>query len=222
MAKLPDSDARSLWGEVKKILQRLKSLENRSPFFGTGMRPDGQGGVVSNDFDGDLSVGNAGTKGWALNSAAAAFGSLFLRPGSVGNDSLANPVAPQYVYDYTSNFALSTTIAHIRRTTITVPPGFTSAVVNVTGRVYAVNGTAGLDYLYAQTNISGFNGLALPLPVSASGGSGTNVSPFAVVLSGLTPGGTFSIDVDAQTAFGAWDANTANTMDVSGTILWFR
>lgn len=216
MARIPDP-WNGLRDEVQRLWKAIKDLQVRSPFTGTGLHPNGHGGLDSDTFV-------TGVSGYSFqgDTGNAEFNNLTLRGGIIGNDALTNPVAPQYVYDYTTNFAVGTTVAHVRRTTITVPAGFTSAIVNVTGRVYAVNSTAGLDYLYTQTNVKGFNGLALPLPVSASGGSGFNVSPFSVLLSGLTPGSTFTIDVDAFTAFGAWASSASNTMDVSGTILWFR
>lgn len=217
MGKQSDMSPRDIYAYAEKLEQRIRSLEARSPFTGTGVHPNGVGGLDSNNFVTDVS-------GFRLNGQTGTpeFNNLKLRGGIIGNDALTSPVVPQYVYDYGTNFGVSTTVSHIRRTTITVPAGITAAIVNVTGRVYAVNNTAGLDYLYVQTNVKGYNGLALPLPVSASGGSGFNVSPFSVLLTDLTPGSTFTVDVDAFTAFGAWAANASNTVDVSGAILWFR
>ena len=213
---------RSLPGEFAKLKKLVSDLSKRSPWSGSGAKVDGKGGIQSDNFDGDLAAGDPGTTGWAMNAWRAAFGELLLRPGSIGNESLTNPVIPKFLYDATSGFGLSPTIAHVRRTTITVPDGVTSAIVSVTARIYAVNDTAGLDYLYCQANVAGYNGNAFPTPASGSNGSGTNVSPFSVLLTGLAPGSTFTVDIDGLTAFGTWSPNAANQADVAGTILWFR
>lgn len=228
MAKMPDP-WRSVVREIAALKKTVADLARRSPFYGTGMRPDGKGGVVSNGFDGDLATGNPGTKGWGLGDGRAAFGELILRPGSVGNDALTSPVLVEAVYDFRQNFALTTTLSNIRTKTVTVPAGFTKAAVSVTVRVFAVNpsttggyDTLGGDYLYGQANINGFNGFALPLATSGNGGSGTNVSPFSAVLDGLTPGSTISLQIAAQTAFANWAANVQNTAELSGSVQWFR
>ena len=217
MARQPD-DSVSLRREIDDLKAALRRLTSRSPFYGTGVHPNGLGGL-----DSDTYV--AGASGFSLNGLTGTpeFNDLKLRGGIIGNDALTNPVVPQYVYDYTSNFAVvGGTMTHVRRTTVTVPPGVTSAIVNVTARIYAVNDTAGLDYLYCQANIAGYNGLALPVPASGSNGSAMNVSAFASTLPGLTPGSTFTVDIDAMSAFGGWSANASNQADISGTILWFR
>jgi hypothetical protein len=156
-------------------------------------------------------------------------GTLELPNGSVNNAALVNPVSPLAVYDYIQNFSLSTSLTNIRTTPITVPAGFTKAAVSITVRVFAYNPNttggyngAGGDYLLAEANINGLNGFALPVAVSGSNGSGVNVSPFSTVLTGLTPGGTISLQIAASVNYAAWAANTQNTADVSGMIQWYR
>lgn len=190
---------------------------SRSAFTGTGVHPNGNQGLDSDNYV-------AGAAGFSLRGGDGflEINDVLIRGGIIGNDSLSNPVAPGSIYDSRTNFSLTTTLTNIKTTTITVPPGFTEAAVSITARVFAINPTASLDYLYGQANIAGYNGYALPLAVSASGGSGTNVSPFSVVLSGLTPGSTFTVQIAACTGFAAWAANASNTAEVSGSILWFR
>ena len=138
-------------------------------------------------------------------------------------------IAPQAVYDSTTNFALTTGLGALRTTTITVPSGMTSAAVTVTGRVYAINpnttggaDAAGADYLTAQSAIAGNTSLALPILAKGSSGSTINVAPVSTVLTGLVPGSTFTLTVSAKTQYASWATNAANTVDVSGQILWFR
>src|SRR5690606_41193166 len=62
------------------------------------------GEMSSADFDGNLATGDAGTTGWAMNASRVAIGELFLRPGSVGNDVLTNPVTLDSGWDDASAF----------------------------------------------------------------------------------------------------------------------
>ena len=152
----------------------------------------------------------------------------------IGDDALTSLVKPQGVFASVSNFALTArnpvTVADvIKTTTITVPAGMTSAVVSVISRVFAINpnGTGGpagtgLDYFFAQTGIAGFLDAALPVVVTGSQSSDTATSPFTQVLTGLTPGDTFTITIGACSDYLNWSAFTNNLATVSGNILWFR
>ena len=182
--------------------------------------PDGM--VRSALFDGDLGAGEVGTTGWAMDDTAAALPNLLLRPGSVGNEALANPTKPGSIYAYATGFGLSTTHENILTATIPVPDGFTIAHVTVTGRVFAYNNTAGLDYLSGEANIAGSNGWGLPLAVSGSGGSGTNVSTFTKTLTGLVAGATFDVQMAAWATFASWATKPDNTVELSGSITWYR
>lgn len=167
--------------------------------------------------------------GMTIDSDLAITGTLSLPAGIIGNDALTSPVVPQSVYGYVSNFAITTTGTTIRTITITVPVGFTSAVVSVTGRVFGVNPNttggsngAGADYLYGVAKIDGLSSTALALPVGGNNGSGINVSPYSTILTGLTSGATFTITLNVQSYFASWGTIANNTADVSGSILWFR
>ncbi|NNM45137.1 hypothetical protein [Knoellia koreensis] len=228
MATQPDPFP-SLRRRIEALESEVRTLRSRNPFFGTGFHPTANNGIESDDFDGDIDAADAGTKGWALNAARAALGELILRPGSIGNDALTNPVGVGAIFDFLQGFSLTTALTNIRTTNLVVPPGFSRAAISIATRVYAINPRttggydgAGGDYLYGQANISGFNGFALPLAVSGSGGSGTNVSPFSVVLSDLDAGSTIPVQIAAATNFASWAANPANTAEVSGSVMWFR
>lgn len=228
MSKPPDP-WRTMTGEVIETKSLAKGANNRSAWFNSGAKVDGKGAIQSDNFDGDLANLDAGTTGWAMNADRAAFGELILRPGSIGNDSLTNPVAVESVYDSFGGFGLTTSMVNIRTKTVPVPAGFTKAAVSITVRVFAVNmGTTGGydglggDYLYGQANINGYNGYALPLAVSGNGGSGTNISPFSAVLTGLTPGSSVSLQIAAQTAYANWAANAQNVAEISGSVQWYR
>ena len=211
---------RSLWKAQQEANRQLRS---RSSFSGTGMHPNGQGGIESDNFV-------AGASGYKFDyTGNAEFNDLTLRGGIIGNDALTNPVAPGVVWADLHNFGLSTTLTNKLTSTITVPAGFTTAAVSVVGRcfVYNPNTTggydgAGGDYLFAQTNVAGYNGNTLPLAMSGSNGSATAVSPFSTVLPGLTPGGSFTVQMAASTYYASVAADPGNTIELSGSILWFR
>jgi hypothetical protein len=221
---------------IRALERRIALIEQRSPFTGTGLSAPASGVT---QVDGSLIVQNgeaksgnfaAGSAGWHLDHGGnAEFNALTIRGGIIGNDALTSPVGVGAIYDSLTNFALTTVLTNIRTTNITVPSGFTKAAVSIVVRVYAINpnttggyDTHGGDYLYGEANIQGFNGYALPLAVSGSGGSGTNISPFSTVLSGLTAGSTFNVQIAASTNYANWAANASNTAEVSGSVLWFR
>jgi hypothetical protein len=130
-------------------------------------------------------------------------------------------IAADVVYGTTANLTLTTAWTTLKTATITVPGGMTSAAVSVTSRVYAINSTGAPDWFQARTIIAGTNGNSFPL-LCPAGGSGLNVAPLAVDLSGLVPGTTFTIMTEAMSTTAAWATNAANTAEISGSILWFR
>lgn len=229
-------------GTFKRVIEKLRydlNMTNEklnNVFANTGLSVPGpnvtrvDGSLIVQS--GEAKSGNyvAGSSGWHLDHGGnAEFNDLTIRGGIIGNDALTTPVGVGAIYDSLTNFALTTTLTNIRTTNITVPTGFTSAAVSIVVRVFAINpnttggyDTKGGDYLYGQANIRGYNGYALPLAVSGSGGSGTNISPFSTVLTGLTAGSTFNVQIAACTSYAGWAANTSNTAEVSGSVLWFR
>jgi len=140
---------------------------------------------------------------------------------------ISQVVKPQSIYSSASNFALTTTPTTLKTVTITVPAGFTSAVVTVLARVFAINpnttgGPAGtgLDYLFCHPTVGAVPGVEMPLVATGSQGSAMNLSPLSTVLTGLTPGGTFTVTVNASTDYLSWSAFTNNIAEISGNILW--
>lgn len=223
MAQMPEP-WKTLSSEFAKVRERLRQLENRSPFFGTGIHPNGNQGLDSDNFV-------AGVSGYSFqgDTGNAEFNDLTLRGGIIGNDALTTPTAPGVVWATASNFAVSTSYTTLITRTVTVPPGFTSAAVSLTGRVFAIdpnttggsNGS-GADYLYALTTIAGIDGNGLPIPLGGYNGSIINACPLSTILTGLTPGGTFTVSLSAASSFQAFAADASNTADLGGSILWFR
>lgn len=168
------------------------------------------------DFDGDTTIGGN----------AAITGTLSLPAGIIDNDALANPVKPSAV-SFSASHTLTTTLTSVASTTVTVPAGFTSAVVSGLGTVYmndpnTTGGQDGLgaDYVSSTFTIDGTSVGSSALGLAyGNGGAATSLAVVSSVLTGLTPGGTFVLGIKAKTDYftitGGW-------IMVSGTVLWFR
>lgn len=137
------------------------------------------------------------------------------------NDLLTQVVKPQNVYFYAQGFAVPTTGTVFASSTVTVPAGFTSAVITVVSRLAAVNSTAAADYLSCVSKVNGIGGASLQVPINPSF-TDFNVHALSTVLTGLTGGGTILLEVRGNTANAAWAANAFNSAFMSGMILWFR
>jgi len=228
MSKRPEP-RRTLTGEIRKDRAQVARMLRSSPFFGTGIHPTGNGGMESDDFDGDLDAGNPGTRGWAFNSLRVAIGELLLRPGSIGNDALANPVTPGVVNVRATGFALPVAYTEVASVDVTIPSGCTRVLANMTGWVQGYNvkttggnNTTGGDYVYARVK-AGSSQSAANMPAGVSGNGGTSCATMGLgsLLTGLTPGGTLHFAV-----MGASDyviaAHANNDALLTGTLVWLR
>jgi hypothetical protein len=186
--------------------------------------------VQSSDFDGDLATDNAGTKGWALSSLKAALGALILRPGSVGNDALTNPLVKQRIRNSATNYAApSGDWTLVCSVNATVPAGFTGVMaiangynfVRNTNTTGGSNGTGG-NLVYTQV---GFNGVFTDpegWPLSGSGGfTGSGVSDTFDV-TGLTGGQVLTLSLYVGVGFDTIPADSLTRGFVSAGLFWFR
>ena len=227
----------ALLRELRTMRQAMNHLLDNSGIHLTGPKAfdiDGDVNVTGlmkgSGFDGDLDAGDAGTTGWAMDGDRAAFGELILRPGSIGNDSLTDPVKTEVYRAQASNFALTAaTLQEKCGVNVTVPPGFTQAQVSGVARLYAANPNStggadgtGTDALYVQVEIAGQTSAATPTGVSGSGGFATTVSFDAFVLTGLTPGSTIRVAANGASAVANIAASGQNYVNVVATITWLR
>lgn len=139
--------------------------------------------------------------------------------GAIPTSKLAAPTAPGYVSLTATGFAVTTTAAAVIDTTVTVPAGFRSCVVSLTGRVYAANSTGSAAALYGQVEVNGVTGNAMPVTVAA-GAAGLDVGTLAAVLNDLLPASTFTVRLTVRATSG-WAADDSNTADLAGTLSWF-
>ena len=133
-------------------------------------------------------------------------------------------VKPQEIYLSTTH-ALTSTATTVATSTFTVPAGFTSAVVSASARAGATN-----EHTTGGDDGAGGDSLGIDLHVGSNvGGAGVHVgidgwgecvALASDVLTGLTPGGTFTVSVVASTSYFTWSGGMY--VAISGTILWFR
>ena len=142
-----------------------------------------------------------------------------------GDDALLSPTKPASTYGWSTNFVVTPSWTTKLVKTITVPAGFTIALVNVNARVFAYNDTAAADYLWSKTRIGDAGGIGVPVlanSAAAIGTSGLNPCGLATTQTGLVPGTTFNISIDARTSFGNWGSDAGNTVELWASILWYR
>jgi len=213
------------------FIRRIEALERavqqerqRNPFFGSGFHLTGANGIESDDFDGDLAAGNAGSRGWSLNSVRAAIGELFLRPGSIGNDILTNPVEPKSAHDDASTFSVGSAFGSILSVTIPVPTGFTRALIlNMSTNASAINTDTSTAWLYCRSVVSGFPGQGWSVG-SADTPAGETAVAFDLQTR-LLEGVADQITVSGQVTTNgtpAWTAHPANVANLDVSILFLR
>lgn len=148
-------------------------------------------------------------------------GNLSVPNGSITNAALSNPLSPVAFHADASNFALSNgPNVPIVTQTITVPAGYTQAVVNATASLSAANSTGATDTLYCGILVNG-SGPGYSGRVGVQPGVAANPSRAAGVL--LTSlGSSFTIQATASTFVANWPANVNNNANLDGTVIFLR
>lgn len=224
------------WPSLKKRIVALEDAVRRrgSAFFGTGLHPNGQGGLDSDNYDaahgfslkgetGDAEFNGSVDVGGELNVTGNTVigGTLSLPAGIIDNEDLANPVVPQSVWKgTTANFGLAVAWSTLVSQTLTVPSGVDSVQVIGFVRLVATNTTATKDYLYSDFDIAGQSSGGFATPVDA-GDPGTSFCSFARTITGLTPGDTITLSASGSTGFASW-ASTNNVCQISASVTWYR
>lgn len=227
-------DFDEMWAWLKR---EIKKAKEGSSFSGTGMHPNGQGGIDSDNFDpthgfsfkdiGDAEFNGNVDIGGTLNVTGNTVigGTLSLPEGIVDNDALANPLQPATAHADAQNFSASTSWQTIMTVNVTVPAGFTRALIlSLNTSVTVLNGSASEDWIYCSASIPAYGG-ALPgwvvgSPNVPAGKYGTAFDYRAVLLEGLS--GSFSISGQVITDIGTWPANISNKGNLDASILFLR
>ena len=207
--------------ELAALRKELNELRAANPFASMGLKPMPDGLVVEGyeTVNGPLEVNGDSV----FNGELSINGPLLLQPGSIENDALSNPLTPLVSHVDASNFALSTG-ANVEkvRTTITVPDGFTQALIYATASMNAKNYNASTDSMYLACTVNG----------STPGWSGQQSVPAGevghctkTVASLLSPAGT-SFYVNAKASSGSldWAASTGdqNSINLDVMVLFLR
>jgi hypothetical protein len=186
---------------IQDLQRDMRELRAANPFAPMGMTPNPNGVTFSGsvEIDGNLSVPN----------------------GSISNAALQNPIQTATSSNGVNNYAISTTSTVRASLTLTVPSGFTQAVVIANPTAMGYNNTSGTDYLYVQAVIQGINSGELYTAAPAGMGVGL-ASPFHTTLTGLTGGQTITVGVATRAGLNTWAASTSNQANIYATALFLR
>lgn len=217
MAALPEP-WKSLRAAIEKLSERVRRLENRSPFFGTGMHANGNGGIDSDNFE-------AGVSGYSFKSDGdAEFNDLTLRGGIIGNDALTNPLEPARAHADAVNYAVPNSFGTVMSVTVPVPDGFTRALLlTLAIQASALNTSGTVGWMYATGHIAGysFGGWTVGSPDTPPGETAVTFDLTTQLLTGLS--GSFTIEGQLSTnGGGTWPASAVNVANMDASILFLR
>lgn len=201
MPKVPKSRL-TLSGEIRE--QRRRITDKTTQFSGTGLHFPEPGTV---QVEGNL---------WVTGD--------FTADGKISNDALVNPVVPKVAHASADNFIVPTVANAVRATaTITVPDGFTTALVTATAGISAYNDTASADFLYVAAWIQADTDIGWSLPVTVPAGeSGVTSQTATALLTSL--GASFTVKAACSSVNGSWNTGlTGGTyINVDATVLFLR
>ncbi len=181
------------------------------------------GSVKSSNFDGDVNAPAAGTVGFGLGGASgnAVFNNLTLRGNIIGNAALTNPVAPAVANGAAGGFTFTVSSAVYETVNVTVPAGFSQALVMAVSTGGMTCNSSGGSSLFVQPRINGVLGQSIAATCQPSLSMSVS-APFASLVTGLTGGGSFPIDTLASANIpGNVLTGTCNAQ-VSATIMFLR
>jgi len=119
------------------------------------------------------------------------------------------------------SFGVTTSYAVKNTASVTVPEGYTRALISVVGWISAYNNTANSEYLYAVMSTDAGYGESSYATNGASGSESVTVG-LSTTLSGLTVGGIISTYISAKSGIGTWDAIGSNKASIQGFALFYN
>lgn len=153
-------------------------------------------------------------------------GNLSVPNGSIDNAALANPITPAYGYATASGYSIP--VGQGNRVTrasfsLTVPSGFTKALITATSQDSAQNSTASPDYLNSYVLIGAGGAYAYcGSPTAPAGYTTVSLATMTSLMTGLTGGQTITIASQPYTTYAAWATASGNGTIVSATCLFLR
>ena len=208
MSRLPDTGP-----SLRRYLERAKRQaireSNASAYNRSGISVTAEDEVT---VDGALIV----------TGPMAVGGTLSLPAGIIDNDALTAPLVPLAVHADTTGISLAPgpNVAKLT-TTITVPAGYTQALVSVTCVISAWNQTAARDELYGGTSINGVtSGWSTRTSVPANS-TGFVSNSSSLLLTGVA--GTFYVAATGSTDSSIWPSAVGyGSVNIDGTVIFLR
>lgn len=211
--------------ELQDIKSRMQRLEAANVFGLTGITPK-DGGT---DLDGFVNINGDATVNGPLevngdsvfNGEMSIAGALNLPAGIIGNDALTSPLSPQTAHADVADFALNTgPNVEMVRATVTVPDGYTKALVFASAAMANRNTTGAVDDMYVDCRINGVvSGWSSQTAVMA-GQVGFAINVGTALLTGLS--GSFYIAANASSWNAAWAVNPAAAINVDAIVMFLR
>lgn len=147
-------------------------------------------------------------------------GTLSLPNGIINNAALNAPVYPQTAHAEASNFALTTTATEKVRATVSVPAGYSQALVFAAISANARNKNTVQDYLEGYVDIFGTNS---GWDSASDGAAGATIGISNSGSSLLTSlGSSFWIRGMLYSGATSWSADSFNTINVDAIVLFLR
>lgn len=176
------------------------------------------GAIRTNDFNGVLAPPAAGTAGWAVTDAGVGiFSALALANGIIGNDALTSPVAVAVVDGVASGFTPTSTFATRVTETVTVPAGFSTALVLAIS-IAGLSANAGGSFSSVRTVINNVAGDTISSQAGANIAMSVSSAQSAII---PALGATFDISTQSAGTSGGVVAASGNAR-IAATILFLR
>lgn len=211
--------------ELQDIRREMRELAAANPFVPMGITPTPNGFTVTGTetVNGPLIVNGTETVNGPLNvnGAMAVTGTLSLPAGIINNAALSSPVSPLATHAGTNNFGLATGAnVQILASTITVPAGYSQALVFATATMHAYNNNAGSDDAFVSVRINGAS-VGASSQGSAAGNTGLTLpATGTTLLTGL--GSTFQVQALGSSGSNAWASSGVNFVNLDIMTMFLR
>jgi hypothetical protein len=148
-------------------------------------------------------------------------GTLDLPNGIINNAALADPITTGVAGFTQFNLSFGTSPTQYGTQTITVPEGFTQAVVFNGVSAGGTNSGADVDFIYVASGINGVGGGETP--TRAGAGQYGSASAFGIrTLTDLVGGSNITVSVQVRTNTAAWSASPANIANINAIAIFYR
>lgn len=222
-----------LWHDVKDGLAQMRAFI-RNPFANTPLSATEPGvleitgnlrlilgALLSSSFNG-TDFAHPGTVGNYFGDDGVVLNNAYFRPGSVGNDALSNPIQVGSTVGGATGFAVTTTATKRAQATMTVPAGFSQALVFCFVNGAAFNDTAAMDFLTVQAAVNGVTGGGVIATTDTGEFSTTVTAVRASTLSGLSGGDTVTAEAWCASQGAGWSAFGSNFVFINAFAIWLR